>query len=139
MASLTITGLDDVLKQLDKLSDKGRVEAIAKKAVEAATPIVVSSTKAAVGASEYGPRATGSVAASITATPTKINSFGVFAVAKPGGYDSKGRSNVYKASMLENGNVKIGARPWRAKAVASAEGPAMQIMEQIVASEMEAE
>ena len=134
---IEITGFDDLIKKLEKLSDKSKVDAIAKKAVEAATPTAVSAVRSAVRGSEYGPRSTGSVAASITGTPAKINTFGVFSVAKPTGYDPHGRSNAYKATMLENGNSKIGARPWRSKAVASAEPACIRIMEDIIKSEMQ--
>ena len=134
-----VTGLDELIERLEKLSDQSRVEEIAKKAVEAATPTAVSAVKSAVRASEYGPYATGSVADSITATPAKINNFGVFAVAKPTGHDRKGRSNVYKATLLEYGNSKIGARPWREKARAAGEPTCLKIMEQVIKSEMDAD
>jgi hypothetical protein len=133
---IKLTGFDELLEKLDKLSDKSRVDEIAKKAVEAATPAAVSAVKSAVRSSEYGPRSTGSVAASITGTAAKINNFGVFAVAKPTGYDAKGRANAYKATMLENGNVKIAARPWRGRAVSTAEPQCVKIMEEIIKSEM---
>lgn len=136
---LEVTGFDELIEQLEKLSDQSRVEEIAKKAVEAATPTAVDAVRSAVGASEYGPYATGSVAASVAATPAKINSFGVFAVAKPSGHDRKGKSNVYKAQILEYGNSKLGARPWRARAVSSAESQCIKIMEQIIKSEMDAD
>ena len=139
MASLSVNGLEDVLKQLDKLSDKGKVDAIAKKAVNAAKGIVENATRSALGASERGPRATGSAAASVKGTDAKVNAWGVFSVAKPSGYDKDGTSNVKKANMLEYGTPTLGARPWRASAAGSAEGPATEVMEQIIASEMGAE
>lgn len=136
MARMGAHGLDALIEKLEKLSDKSRVDEIAKKAVNAATPTAVNAVKSAVGASEYGPRATGSISKSIQGTSAKINQFGVFSVAKPTGRDAKGRANAYKATILENGNSKIAARPWRAKAVSAAEGSCVKIMEQVIKSEM---
>ena len=135
MARMGAHGLDALIEKLEKLSDRSRVDEIAKKAVNAATPTAVNAVKSAVGASEYGPRATGSVSKSIQGTSAKINQFGVFSVAKPTGRDAKGRAN--KATILENGNSKIAARPWRAKAVSTAEGSCVKIMEQVIKSEMD--
>lgn len=132
-----VEGLDELIKLFDKLADKTRVDEIAKKAVDAAMPTAVEAVRSAVKASEYGPRSTGSVAASIAGTPAKINQFGVFAVAKPTGYDAHGRANAYKATMLENGNVKLAARPWRSRATSAAEPACIKIMEKIIKSEMD--
>lgn len=139
MASLKVTGFDDVLKMLDKLSRKQNVDAAAKKAVEAAKGKLVSATKAAVSSSERGPHATGSVAASITATASKINAYGAYSVARPTGRDKKGERNGAKAAYLEYGTPRMAARPWRAKAVAAAEGPCRKIMEEVVTKELGAD
>ena len=139
MASIKVEGFTEVLDKLHKFSKREHMEGIAKKAVDAAKGVVVSSTKSAVASSEYGPYRTGSVAASITPTDAKVNEWGVFAVAKPSGRDAKGTSNTKKASLLEYGTPRMKARPWRAKAAAGAESKALKIMEDIVKEEMELE
>lgn len=139
MASLEVTGLDEVIKKLEKYSKKQNVDAVAKRAVEAAKGKVVSTTKAAVGASERGPYSTGSVAASISATAAKVNAYGAYSVARPTGRDSKGERNGAKAGYLEYGTPHMAARPWRSRAAKAAEGPCVKIMEQIVKKELGAD
>ena len=143
MASLDVTGMEEVLKQLEKLSRKSDVDEIAKKAVNEAREVLLNSTKSAVASSEYGPRSSGSVASSVQATPTKVNSFGAYSVARPTGRDANGTSNGAKAAFLEYGSPKdhpkLQARPWRARAVNAAEGKCVQIMEEVIKAEMKAE
>ena len=139
MAHIEVNGFDDVLRKLDKLSDQGKVEAIAKKAVEAAQPMNESAMRAALASVEHGPYSTGSVSASISSTGTKVNSYGVYAVARPTGRDAKGERNGAKAAYLQYGTSRMQARPWREKAVHSAEGPCTQTIESILTAEMELE
>lgn len=139
MASITVNGFDDVLKKLEKLSDKSKVDEIAKKAVNAAKGSLLSSTKSAVASSEYGTRSTGSVASSISATDAKVNQYGVFAVARPTGRDARGVSNGAKAGFLEYGTPTMAARSWRDTAASSAESSCKSTMENIVKAEMELE
>lgn len=136
MAGFSVTGLDDVINMLDKLSNKSNVDNICKKAVDAAKGKVESTMKAALAVSERGPKSTGSIAASVKATNAKVNSYGVFSVAKPNGRDKKGVRNGEKAAYLEHGTKNMNARPWRSKAASAAEGPCIRIMEEVVASEM---
>ncbi len=139
MASLNVTGMEEVLKQLDKLSKKADVDEIAKKAVEKAKDVVLEATRSAVAASEYGPRSSGSVASSIQATSAKINSFGAYSVSRPTGRDASGTRNGAKAAFLEYGTPTLPARPWRKRAAAAAEGPCIKIMEEVIKAEMKAE
>lgn len=139
MASLDVTGMEEVLKQLEKLSRKSDVDEIAKKAVNEAREVLLNSTKSAVASSEYGPRSSGSVSSSVQATPTKVNSFGAYSVARPTGRDASGKRNGAKAAFLEYGTPTLPARPWRARATSSAEGKCVQIMEEVVKAEMKAE
>lgn len=136
MARMGAHGLDALIEKLEKLSDKSRVDEIAKKAVNAAKDVVASSMRSAIASSEYGPRSTGSVAASVVATDAKVNSYGTYSVAKPTGRDEEGKRNGEKAAYLEYGSPKMAARPWRAKAVSAAEGSCVKIMEQVIKSEM---
>jgi HK97 gp10 family phage protein len=135
--AITVNGMDEVLRKLEKLSNQSHVEGIAKKAVNAAKSQVVSSMKSALSASETGPHATGSVAASVSPTEAKVNSYGVYSVARPTGRDSKGERNGAKAAYLEYGTQRMAARPWRSQAVASAESACIKTMENIVKSEMQ--
>lgn len=137
MASLNITGMDELLKKLEKLSNQSEVENIAKKAVTAAQPINESAMRSAIAGVEHGPYATGSVSASISSTETKVNSYGVYAVARPTGRDAKGVRNGAKAGYLQYGTPHMSARPWRQSAVSSAEGACVKAMEEVIRSEME--
>ena len=139
MASLNVTGLDDVLKMMEKLSKKQNVDAAAKKAVEAAKGKLASATKASISVSERGPYSTGSVSASIQPTAAKVNAYGAYSVARPTGRDSKGERNGAKAGYLEYGTPKMAARPWRARAVSAAEGPCIKIMEEVITRELGAD
>ena len=149
MATVTVNGFDEVLKKLEKLSKKAEVDEIAKKAVKAATGIVVNSTKAAVASSEghqggigkrnRKDRSTHSVARSISPTEAKINSYGAYSVARPTGRDKYATSNGTKAALLEYGTKTMSARPWRNRAAESALEPAKSAMEKVLESEMELE
>lgn len=139
MAHIEVTGMDDVLKKLQKLSDKGKVDSIAIKAVTAAQPLNESAVRSAVGSVEHGPYATGSVSGSISSTAAKVNSYGVFAVARPTGRDAKGVRNGAKAAFLQYGTSRLKARPWRQRAVAAAEQPCIKLIEEILKAEMELE
>lgn len=142
MAQLEVTGLEEFMKKLEKLSDQAKVEEIAKKAVDAAQPINESSMRSAIAAVEHGPYATGSVSGSIQSTPAKVNSYGAYAVARPTGRDAKGVRNGEKAAYLQYGTPKEGRkklqpRPWRESAVHKAEAPCISAMEKVVHAEME--
>ena len=136
---VTITGWDDLIEKLEKLGNQAYVDDVTKRAVDAAKETVASSMRSAIAASEYGPRSTRSVAASVVATSAKVNSYGTYSVAMPTGRDAKGKRNGEKAAYLEYGTSKLAARPWRARAVASAEHPCIKIMENILKSEMQLE
>ena len=139
MAHLEVNGLDELLRKMEKLSDQSQVEEIAKKAVNAAQPISEAAMKSALAGVEHGPYATGSVSGSVSSTPAKVNSYGVFAVARPTGRDSKGERNGAKAAYLQYGTPHMAARPWRQAAVSQAEAPAIKVMEDVLRAEMELE
>lgn len=138
MASLNVTGLDKVMQFMYKYTLKQNVDAMAKKAVESCRGKIVSATKASISMSERGAHSTGSVAASIDATQTRINAYGAYLVARPTGRDSKGVRNGEKAAYLEYGTPTLPARPWRNRVVVAAREPCMKIMEQVVAKELDA-
>lgn len=137
--AITITGLDEVLKKMEKLSNKSKVDDIAKKAVSQAKDKVVSSMKSALSSSEYGQYSTGSIAASVQPTEAKINSYGAYSVARPTGRDMKGVRNGAKAAYLEYGTARMPARPWRSRAVSGCEAECVRIMEDVVKQEMGAD
>ena len=149
MASVRVDGFDDVIKLLDKLSSKAKVDEIAKGAVNAAKDVVAGSMSGAIASSEghrggngarhRANRSTGSVAGSVKATAAKVNSYGVFSVAKPDGRDANGTRNGKKAALLEYGAPQFSARPWRSHATSSVEGLCTKIIEDYVKSEMGAE
>ena len=124
--SMSIQGMDSTLKLLEKLSDQGKVETIAKKAVESAQPI----------------------SGSVSSTPAKINERGAFAVARPTGRSASGTRNGELAAYLEYGTpphkwghaeVSVGAHGFSSRAVHQAEQQCVKTMEDIVRSEMECE
>lgn len=135
--AIEVTGLDELLEKIEKLSDPGKVNEIAKKAVEAAQPISEASMRSALASVEHGPYATGSVSGSVSSTPAKINSYGAYAVARPTGHDAKGERNGAKAAYLQYGTPHMAARPWRQSAVSGAEGACLQVIEETIRSEME--
>jgi len=133
MASITVNGFDDVLKLLDKLSDKGKVEDIAKKAVDAALPVLEGSVRGHIHPSE--------AASGVTVKNAKVNSYGVFGVVTVTGRDKQGAPYAKIANVLEYGrhDGKPPHKPWRAASASSTEGPCSKIVEDIVKSEMECE
>lgn len=137
MAQLEVTGLEEFMKKLEKLSDQAKVEEIAKKAVDAAQPLNEAAMRSAIASVEHGPYATGSVSGSIQSTPAKVNSYGAYAVARPTGRDAKGVRNGEKAAYLQYGTRRMAARPWRQNAVLSAQAQCISTMEQVIQSEME--
>lgn len=139
MAHIEVTGFDEVLKKLDKLADLGKMNEVAKRAVDTAQPINEAAARSALAGVEHGPYATGSVSGSISSTSAKINAYGAFAVARPTGRDAKGERNGAKAAYLEYGVPHMAARPWRARAASSAEGACMASIEATLQSELELE
>lgn len=129
--SVKVTGFDDLLKKLDKLSDKAKVDAIAKKAVDAALPTLESSVRSHIHPSE--------ASGHVTAKKAKVNSYGVFGVATITGRDKYGNPYGKIASVLEYGrrDGRAPHKPWRAASASSAEGACTRIMEDILKSELD--
>ena len=126
-----VEGLDELIKLFDKLSDKSRVDEIAKKAVDAALPTLTSSIRSHIHPSE--------AAAGVTQRSAKVNAFGVFGVGTVTGHDRYGVPYAKIANVLEYGrhDGKPPHKPWRAASVSSAEPACIKIMEQIIKSEMD--
>lgn len=133
MASCSITGFDELEKILRKLEQP---EKMAIKAVDAASPVLVSALKGAINAATKGGH--GDLAGSIEATSARQNELGVFSAVRPTGTDRKGVRNGEKLAYLEYG-VKSHhqpPRPVRQAAVAAAEGACMSIIEGIIEQEV---
>ncbi len=138
MASLEISGMDELLKKFTELSNDAHVKEVAKQAVNEALPTLHAAAVSAVAASEgTSKRATGSVSASMSQRMAAENSYGIFGVAGiPTGRDSKGVRNGAKAAYLEYGTPTMAARPWRATAVGSTQATVKSIVEGIIEQEM---
>ena len=133
MASITVNGFDDVIKMLDKLSNKSKVDEIAKRAVDAALPTLEGSVRSHIHPHE--------VASGVVVKNAKVNSYGVFGVVTVTGRDKYGSPNARAANVLEYGrhDGKGPHKPWRSASASSAEGPCKRIIEDLVKSEMGAE
>ena len=127
---LEIKGMDEALKKLDKLSDKSKVDEIAKKAVNAAGPTLEGSVR-----SHIHPRDT---ANGVIFSPARVNAYGVLGVVKVTGRNRKGESNAKRAAILEYGrhDGKGEHIPWRDDSTSSVEGSCSEIMKSIVEAEM---
>lgn len=134
MAKATITGFNELERMLKKLRSP---EKMAIKAVDAASPVLVKSFKAAVNSVVSGD-ATGSLAASIEATDARQNELGVFSAVRPTGTDSKGVRNGAKLAYLEYGVRSHGQmpRPVRQTAVNNAEAECRRIIQKTIDEEV---
>lgn len=130
---LEIDGMDDVMKKLEKLSDKGKVDEIAKKAVNAALPALTGSVQ-----SHIHPR---DVAGGVASSAARVNAYGVLGLVKVTGRNKKGESHAKRASILEYGrhDGRGGHKPWRAASASAAKSSCESTMKQIVEAEMELE
>lgn len=133
MARADVCGFEELERMLRKLSEP---EKIAIKAVDAASPILVSALKSAIASKTKG--GTGDLAGSISATSARQNYLGVFSAVRPTGNDRKGVSNASKLAYLEYGvrSHNQPPRPVRSAAVAAAEGACMSIIEGIIEQEV---
>jgi len=122
--------------ELDHMFDvliSGNVEA-AKKAVDAAAPILEASVRSHVAAAASRGYATGGLAGSFKATPAKQNEFGVFSAVRPvGGRD--GHAYSERARWLEYGvrtphGVHQAPSPFRSAAAAAVKAECERIMEE---------
>lgn len=131
MANITVNGLEEVIKKLEKLSDKGKADEIAKKAVKAALPTLEGSVRSHIHPSR--------AKAGVTTKDAKVNQYGVFGVVTITGRDSKGESLAKIANVLEYGrhDGKGAHKPWRNASASSVESSCKSIMEEIVKAEME--
>ncbi len=130
MARLDVSGMDELIAQLEKYGDEAELNAAAMRAVNAGAPIVAGEMAVAIRSVEHGPYATGSVSDSIEATTAKTNAYGVFSVAKPTGRDKKGLRNAEKAAYLQYGTPTMAARPWAERSARAAVARATPIVKE---------
>ena len=137
MASLKVTGMDEVEKMFDDLMN---VKSLAIKAVNKAAPILLDSAKKSVRAAANKGYATGGLENSFAATKAKNNQWGTFAEIKPVGKDNKGVRYGERAAYLEygtvvNGSVHASSAPWRKQAVNKAKTKCEDTMEKVLRDE----
>lgn len=150
MASLKIEGTRELEKMFEEL---GKPQYFQAKAVKAAAPHLVKSTREAIKAAGGGNR----LARSVEASDVKENQYGTFAVVQPEGKRADGTHYVKLAAALEYGTVwprkkadaakihhadkagqhKNDARPFRQKALNNARSKCEEAMADAIFSEIE--
>lgn len=137
MASLKVTGIDEVEKMFDELMD---IKKLAVKAVDKAAPILLDGAKKSVRSAANKGYATGGLENSFTATKAKNNKWGTFATVRPVGKDKNGIRYGERAAYLEYGTVVNGvlhtaSAQWRKKAVDSVRTKCEDTMEKTLRDE----
>ena len=134
MADISLTGFDKLEAAFD-----GYVrgyEKMAKAAIEAAVPILVSKEKQALSTAianhpRKGERlSTGSLVGSVEPTEVKKNDLGYYSVARPTGRNAHGTRNGAIAAYLEYGTPKMAPSPWRESCKNLAENDCVKAMEE---------
>lgn len=140
---IDVTGIDELMKQLNTLSNQQSVETICKIAVNKAVTVSESAVKSSLASAEQAWDSDTNIAGSVASTPAKVNSYGVFSVSRPTGYhigkSKKHISNAALAAFLQYGSGGTGKRephPWREKAVSASENKCFEIMEETLKQEM---
>lgn len=124
MSQFDINGLDDMMEDLQRMSDP---DALAEKMLEAAAPIVERNLKASVSTHSD----TGAMAGSIRATKAQKGANGWHITVRPTGKDRKGVRNMEKMAYLEYGTSKQAATPVLAPAVRQSEGECIMAMQSV--------
>ena len=101
MSIFEMSGIDDLMKQLENLSRS--TDEITEKMINSARPILESNVKKNVRKQANRGYATGELAESIEASKVEHNAFGCYSVIRPTGKDSKGVRNGEKLAYLEYG------------------------------------
>ena len=128
MASIHISGLDEVMIMMDKLSNNSLLVGAAKEVVDASIPELENALKAATASAADGHgNNPGELVESIHTLPAKENSLGVFGVARPDGVDSDGNLMEDRFRWLDRGVHRKGdwqstGKGIRDKAIGSVQG-----------------
>lgn len=129
MASLKMTGLDDIEKMFRILSDPTQM---AIEAINEAAPVLEKHLKSEIMSAAEHP--TGGLAGSIHTMAARKNEYGVFSVVKPEGTDEKGIEYTERMRWLDVG-VHDRSGQWhrgkgvRQKAVNNAKAECRKILE----------
>lgn len=128
MASIHISGLDEVMIMMDKLSNSSVLVAAAKEVIDSSIPELENALKSATASAAKGHgNNPGELVASIHTLPAKENSLGVFGVARPDGVDSDGNLMEDRFRWLDrgvhrNGDWQSTGKGIRDKAIGSVQG-----------------
>lgn len=101
MALCNLTGIDEVLAQLEKLAD---TDTAVNDMLTAGGEIVNGNLKEAIEEAANRGYATGALKDSIVTDPVIVSSSGSYVLTRPAGEDSKGVRNGEKYGYLEHGN-----------------------------------
>ena len=128
-------GFDEALAMIDRID----ADRIAKKALDAASPILEKSLIGKIRAAAnrgYSKGASG-LAGHIKTIRARKNQYGVFAAVIPYGANERGVRYAEELTYLEYGVPgKQEARPVRTKAVNAVEDECIKIMEQVIEEEV---
>lgn len=114
MAAFNISGLNRLIRELDRAGD---IDRIGPKMIKESLPILEKSMKDTIREETDKGYATGELVESITKTKSLRNAYGYFGVVRPIGYDDKGVRNMEKLAYLHYGTSKQPARPVVTKAI----------------------
>lgn len=128
MASFSVEGLDDLMKDLDSLD----IDQIAPIMLEEAVPILERNVKNRASVHKE----TGEMQKSIKHTKSKRTGDGYSITVRPTGKDKKGVRNMEKACYLEFGTSKQGATPVISPAVRESEEPIAKKMQEVFDKEV---
>ena len=134
MAQFSMDGVDDLIRQLDRLGDLDR---IAPKMIEESLPILEDSLKGVVAEEVMHGYATGDMVQSIKKTKSLRNQYGYFGAVRPTGKDRKGVRNMEKLAYLHYGTSRQPARPVMEKAVFKVEEKVLAKMQEVYNREVE--
>ena len=123
MANFDVSGLDDLMKDLDFLE----AARIAPAMLEEAAPILEKAMQKRAGAH----RDTGALEGSIKASKAGKNGNAYSISVRPTGTDKKGVRNMEKAVYLEYGTYKQAATPIISPAVRESEAAVLEKMQEV--------
>lgn len=129
MAVFSVTGIDDLVASLQKLSN---VDSVAPKMLEAGMEVL----QPAVIAQANRHNDTGEMVASIQATGITYEGSGYVISTRPTGTDHKGVRNMAKACYIEYGVRGKPAEPMITAAVLNAEAGTIQAMRRVFEEEV---
>lgn len=129
MAVCTLSGFDEVMSKLEKLSN---TDAAVNDMLQAGGKIVNENLKQGIDEAANRGYATGALRESIVTDPIVVSASGSYVLIKPTGQDSKGVRNGEKYGYLEHGNGgNQKPHPFEDKVKAKSESECAQKMQEI--------